>query len=51
MKEHEAQPDVPDLAMELQQGILSERRRHRFEASDQRELESHHGEPDEPDGD
>jgi hypothetical protein len=49
--EHERQPDIPDLAVELQQRVFSEGRRHDLEARDQRELEPHHRQPDEPERD
>src|SRR5262245_5194152 len=47
MAEDEGEPDVAELPMELQQGILTERCGHRSEAGHEHELESHHREPDE----
>ena len=47
MREDEHQPDVADLAVELQQRVLAERRGHGPEASHERELEAHHRQPGE----
>src|SRR5262249_23540756 len=47
----EGQSDVANLAVKLQQGVLPERRCHRFEAGHERGLKPHHREPDEPERD
>jgi hypothetical protein len=46
--EDEGQPDVADLAVELQQRVLPEGRGHHLEASHERELEPHHRQAGEP---
>jgi hypothetical protein len=51
VEEDERQPGVADLAVELQQRVLAERRRQGPEARDERELEPHHRQPDEAERD
>src|SRR5262249_6861049 len=49
--EDEREPDVPDLPVELKERVLAEWRSDRSEARYERELEAHHREPHEAEGD
>jgi hypothetical protein len=47
----EAQSDVANLPVKLEQRVLPERRRHHVEPGDERELEPHHRQPRESERD
>ena len=51
MDEDEREADIADLAVELEQRILAERRGDRPEARHEHELEAHHRQPGEPERD